>query len=113
MELATSTQVRLGVDEMAILIDTDQDWDDDLRTKARQKRVHVVESTPCLEAWLLQVAGHRPPDNSAACKRAFERQFGGEAHHEHIYRRYFSRSEFDAARSVVPVLDQLLRLMGV
>lgn len=113
LELATSTQVRQGVDHIAILIDTDQDWDDDLRTKARQKRVHVAESAPCLEAWLLQVAGHRPPDNSAACKRAFKEKFGGEAHQEEIYSQYFNRSVFDAARSVAPVLDQLLRLMGV
>jgi hypothetical protein len=98
---------------MAVLIDTDQDWNDELRVKARKKGLQAVESTPCLEAWLLQVSGRPPPDNSAACKRAFATAFGGEAHDENVYRRHFDRSVFDAARSGVPVLEQLLRLMGV
>lgn len=102
----------MGVDVLAILIDTDQDWDDALRARARQKRIQVVESSPCLEAWLLQVAGHRPPDSSAACKRAFEQILGGNAHDEQVYARHFDRSVIDAARSTVPPLDQLLTLMG-
>ncbi len=112
LELATSTQVRAGIDQVAILIDTDQDWSDALRAVAHSKRVRVLESTPCLEAWLLQVAGHRPPDSSAACKRLFEERFRGEAHHEQVYHRHFGRPALDAARLKVPELDQLLALMG-
>ena len=113
LELATSPRVKVGVDQLVNLIDTDQDWNDDLRAAARRRRVHVVESAPCLEAWLLQVAGHKPPDSSAACKRAFEQEFGGAAHREQVYAQYFGRAVFDAARSTVQVLDQLLTLMGV
>lgn len=113
LELALSRQVKAGVDVMVILIDVDQDWDDSLRQRARAQGVQVLESVPCLEAWLLQVTGHVAPANSAACKRAFRTAFGGEAHEQEIYGRHFSRAALDGARSTVPVLDQLLRLIGV
>lgn len=80
LELALSRQSRSGVDEMAILIDTDTDWGAEQLLKARQHRVQVLESMPFLEAWLLQVAGHDAPGNTAACKREFRQRFGGEAH---------------------------------
>lgn len=113
LDLALSQHVKLGVDVVAILIDTDTDWDDGQRLKAQRHRVQVLESTPCLEAWLLQAAGHRPPGDTAACKREFERQFGGGAHDERILARHFDRRTLDASRATVQVLDQLLRLIGV
>jgi hypothetical protein len=112
LELALSRQVKAGVDVMAILIDVDQDWDDSLRVKARAHGVQVLESEPCLEAWLLLVTGRTPFADSAACKRAFKSAFGGEAHDQRIYARHFSQTALDGARSTVPVLDQLLRLIG-
>lgn len=113
LELALSPRVRIGVDVIAILIDTDKDWDVTLRQKAAERGVQVLESAPCLEAWLLRVAGHRPPGTTAACKQAFHAAFGGDAHHDQVLPRHFSRAVLDASRADVPVLDQLLRLIGV
>jgi hypothetical protein len=113
LELALSPRVRDGVDVIAIFIDTDQDWDTALRRRANDRGVAVLESEPCLEAWLLQVAGRAAGSDSAACKRAFRTAFGAEAHEPDVYNRYFDRSVLDGARRRVPVLDQLLGLMGV
>jgi hypothetical protein len=113
LELALSPRVRGEVDVIAILIDSDQDWNDGLRLQAQRRGVHVVESAPCLEAWLLQAAGHRPPTTTAECKREFRRVFGAEAHDETVYPRHLDRPRLDAARSRVAALNQLLTLIGV
>lgn len=112
LDLALSPQVRLGVDVIAILVDTDQDWDDTQRRRAQGRRVEVLESEPCLEAWLLQVAGHPAPEDSDRCKRAFRAAFGADAHDPDVYARHFDRAVLDGARGRVAVLDQLLRLLG-
>jgi hypothetical protein len=113
LELALSPRVRDGVDVLAIFIDTDQDWDSTLRRRAHDRGVAVLESEPCLEAWLLQVAGRTAGSDSAACKRAFRVSFGAEAHEPDVYPRYFGRPVLDVARRRVVVLDQLLCLVGV
>jgi hypothetical protein len=109
---ALSPRFRGHFDVMAILIDTDQDWGDAERARAKAGEVVVLESTPCLEAWLLAVNGHASRGNSAHCKREFERRFGAEAHEAEVYVRHFNRAVLDAARSRVRVLEQLLLLIG-
>ncbi|MEY4909919.1 MAG: hypothetical protein RL260_3637 [Pseudomonadota bacterium] len=100
-------------DQVAVMIDTDKDWSDVQRKQARAKRIHAIESSPCLEAWLLDVAGKQPPMITAECKRLFLREFGAEAHDESIHTRHFDRGVLDAARARVSVLDDLLTLLGV
>jgi hypothetical protein len=112
LELALSPRVRAEVDVIGILIDTDQDWDDGLRLQVQRRGVPVVESVPCLEAWLLQAADKSPPTTTAECKREFRRVFGAEAHEESVYTRHLDRSRLDAARSKVAALNPLLTLFG-
>jgi hypothetical protein len=75
--------------------------------------VRVLESEPCLEAWLLDVAGHTTTGNTEHHKREFLRQFSMNAHDEGVFERYFGKAVLDAARPRVRVLDQLLSLIGV
>lgn len=113
LRLAMAPRVRLGVDDVAIFIDTDTDWDDRQREIAKHKRIHVLESEPCLEAWLLAVAGHVSTGDSANRKRTFAERFGADAHDEYIYAQNFDKATLDAARGRVPVLNRLLELIGV
>lgn len=113
LSLALSRRVRAGVDQMAVFVDADSHWDDGQRVAARRGGVVVVESMPCLEAWLLQVADRAAPPDSARCKRAFRDAFGGDAHDPDVYARHFDRTLIDGARGRVAVLDQLLRVLGV
>lgn len=47
-------------DQVAALLDTDADWNDERRALAQRQRIHVFEATPCLEALLLDIAGKGP-----------------------------------------------------
>lgn len=100
-------------DHVAVLIDTDKDWSDTQRQQARRQRIHALESTPCLEAWLLEVVGQRAPAMTTDCKRTFFHQFGAEAHDDTLHGRHFPRHVLDAARTRIKVLDELLTLLGV
>lgn len=99
-------------DQEAALLDTDTDWDDGQRARARQHRVTIFEAAPCLEAELLKVAGHHAPGRTAECKQVFEQRFGAAAHDERVYDQYFGRQVLDAARARVPVLQQLIEYLS-
>lgn len=100
-------------DHIAVMIDTDKDWGDAQRKQARAKGIQAIESSPCLEAWLLEVAGKRRPTVTAECKRLFLREFGAEAHDDSIHAVHFGRHVLDAMRTQVSELDDLLTLLGV
>jgi len=57
-------------DKVVLLLDTDTDWGDEDRAKARKSRVgkrgklDVIESEPCLETWLLKILGVETDGNT-------------------------------------------------
>ncbi len=113
LDLALRIKRRTEYDEFAIMVDTDQDWDDAQRRRAAGHGVLVIESAPCLEAWLLRVNGHDVPASSGQIKGEFARRYGGEAHRPRIYERHFPREVLDLARARIEVLDKVLRVMRV
>jgi hypothetical protein len=68
LELAIRTKRRKEFDEVIVLVDTDTDWADADRERAARSRIVVLESEPCLEAWLLTINGHVPRGTSARIK---------------------------------------------
>jgi hypothetical protein len=113
LRYALSPRTRNGFDEMAMLFDTDTDWDDELRQHAVKKGVRLLESEPCLEAWLLQIHGYATDGAAVTLKREFANRFGGDASDQRVYERHFQRQVLDRSRAAVPTLAQLLRLMRV
>jgi hypothetical protein len=78
-------QFQEGHDVRIVMLDTDADWNDAQRARARKARVTVIECNPCLEAVLLSI--HRRPGerDSAGHKSEFERSFGMPAHDPRVY----------------------------
>ncbi len=113
LDHALRIRKRVAYDELAILADTDQDWDNTQRQRALTNRIHALESSPCLEAWLLVVNGHTARGSGAQIKREFERIYGTHAHDPTVYPRHFPKGVLDNARSEIAVLDQLLQLLRV
>ena len=93
------------------LLDTDASWDDTQRARARAQGIRVVESSPCLEAWLLEIHRFAGERDSAGHKREFERRFGGQAHDRKTTARHFGLNTLNGARARVQPLDQLLALL--
>jgi hypothetical protein len=102
-----------GYDKVVILIDTDVDWDDTDRAKARTNQIGVLESTPCLEAWLLDIIGINTQGATAMRKQAFSDYFGCEAHSPNLFEQHYSREILDKARDKVEVLGKLLNHMSI
>lgn len=103
---------QVSFDRKAALLDTDDGWTQAVQTLAKRKRIEVVPSNPCLEAWLLDIVGRAGQRSTAEHKREFDKHFGRPAH-QLFLPDHFARGVLDAARARVFQLDLLLTLMGV
>jgi RloB-like protein len=113
LDYAISISSNADYDKRILLLDTDTDWDDAHRARARREGLDVVESEPCLEAWLLAIHGEERTFNSDQYKREFEKRFAMSAHDERVYLAHFPKSLLDGKRAHVAALNSLLRLLGV
>jgi hypothetical protein len=105
-------------DKVVLLLDTDQDWNDELRARARKARVgkhpvSVIEASPCLEAWLLQILGVETEGDTRHMKQTFEAHTGIEAHESGWMERLLNRDVLDKARERVSQLADLMDHMGI
>lgn len=106
-------------DKVVLLLDTDTDWDDADRAKARRSRIgkrgrlDVIESDPCLEAWLLKILGVETEGDTRHMKREFKACTGCEAHDPDWMVRLLTREILDQARERVPQLAALMNHMGI
>jgi hypothetical protein len=67
-------------DKVILLLDTDTDWSEADRARARRSRIDVIESSPCLEAWLLRILGVGAEGDTRYFKQLFRQSVGCEAH---------------------------------
>lgn len=105
-------------DKMVLLLDTDKDWNDALRARARKARVgkhpiSVIEANPCLEAWLLQILGAEIEGDTRHMKQQFEAYTGVDAHEPEWMERLLNRDVLDKARTRVSQLADLMNHMGI
>ncbi len=100
-------------DKRAVLLDTDVGWNQATEKLARQSKIQVLTSTPCLESLLLEI--HRQPvdnRNSTQLKTAFLFEFGRPASDERVYAEHFSRERIEAAIERIPVLQSLVATLS-
>lgn len=105
-------------DKVVLLLDTDQDWNDEQRARARKARIgrhsiSVIEAHPCLEAWLLQILGAETDGDTRHMKQQFEAYTGVEAHEPEWMERLLNRDVLDKARPRVSQLADLMKHMGI
>lgn len=106
-------------DKVVLLLDTDTDWTEVERGRARHSRMgrrgrlDIIESSPCLEAWLLEILGIPPPPNTKLIKRLFKERMGCEAHESGWMNKYLDRKVLDGARGSVKPLADLMNHMGI
>ena len=105
-------------DKLVLLLDTDQDWNDELRAKARRVRIgkhpiSVIEAKPCLEAWLLQILDVETEGDTRHMKQKFKAHTGAEAHESNWMERLLNRYVLDQAREKVSPLSELMNHMGI
>lgn len=111
LDLIVERQRQTVFDAYGVLIDTDSNWDDDERRRAQNAGIVCIENTPCIEATLLTVAGHKARPTSRENKQEFERLYGSPAHRPGVIARHFNVELLNAARTRVIAIDQFLRFL--
>lgn len=99
-------------DGVAVLLDTDTDWTPKARKLAKDKRIRVLPSDPCLEAMLLRVLGKTPGD-AKDLKKQFAPLVKNDATQRESYAEHFGLPALAAARQNEPTLNALLKLLGL
>lgn len=94
----------------AALLDTDLPWPQKICKIAKQKRISMLGSNPCLEGLLLDVLGKPVPDHSSKCKRTLRRIFHDDPLQPGSYAGRFPKDVLEAARGRVATLHELLEL---
>ncbi|HVI54800.1 MAG TPA: hypothetical protein VM621_07080 [Luteibacter sp.] len=106
-------------DKVILLLDIDTDWTDAERAKARRSRIgrrgrlDVIESSPCLEAWVLRILGIRAEGDTRHLKRLLKDRIGCEAHDVGWMERQLTMETLDRARETVDQLAELMNHMGI
>ncbi|MBU6199670.1 MAG: RloB domain-containing protein [Xanthomonadaceae bacterium] len=105
-------------DKLVLLLDSDQDWSDELRARARKVRIgkhpiSVIEANPCLEAWLLQILDAETEGDTRHMKQKFRTHTGVEAHEPEWMERLLNRDALNKARARVSQLADLMNHMGI
>lgn len=95
-------------DRRLILLDTDMQWSKTAIDKAKAKRMTLLGSAPCIEGLLLRILGMAVPEDSAECKVKLRLKTGCDMMDRRDF-ALFDKARLDAARSSIPVLDEVLR----
>lgn len=104
-------------DKVVLMLDTDTDWDEADRAKARKTKagkhpVSVIEGAPCLEAWLLKILGVETEGDTEHMKQKFKAHTGVKAH-EVNWTEWLDRDALNQARNRVDQLAELMNHMGI
>jgi hypothetical protein len=100
-------------DAKAVLLDTDTDWTDEVRARAKKEDVEIVAAIPCLEGMLLSAHGYQIEGRtSAKLKSDFAIKFGMTALEAKTYEQHFSRPFLEKIRTKLAEIDQLLNLLS-
>lgn len=99
-------------DKVAVLLDTDTNWNAAVETRARRKKIVVLTSDPCFEAMLLRGLGHNATGNAKVLKKAFAPLVKGDPTLSTNYRDAFDDSSLQQIRRREATIDELLKLLG-
>ncbi len=99
-------------DSVAVLLDTDTGWTPTVEKRARQKKICVLQSTPCIEAVLLRILGQSDAGDSRALKKRFAPYVNNESTNPDQYLKHFGDTVLAARRRTEPAIDALLTLLN-
>lgn len=81
--------------------------------KAKQLGIIEIQSTPCIEALLLEILGKKVPATTDECKRAMQQIVGSDSLTDvSTFEKYFPQDLIERQRANVSQLDALLGLIN-
>lgn len=116
LEKAVRVRGNLKYNHSFILLDTDREWTNPVKNKAKTKGFELVGSSPCIEGLLLTVlepATNHSNRSSSDCKRAFQSSYlnGKRTLTDGDCKRLFSKSVIDGVISDIPILKRIIKIM--
>jgi hypothetical protein len=102
----------VAYDQVAAMVDTDQDWSPGAARLARSRQIVVLKSEPCLEGVLLRMLGEKVSGDSATLKKRLAPFVDNDPTEPSSYGRFFDTACLRAGRQTEPAIDTLLKLMG-
>ncbi|MFA0000783.1 hypothetical protein AB4428_20970 [Vibrio lentus] len=108
---ALGTLACSGCSKVAALLDTDLPWPVGLAKTAKQKKIPLIGSTPCLEGLLLDILGIKKPASSSACKKLLHPKLSGRETCKESYAEAFSEEVLNQARTKVVELDSIINII--
>lgn len=97
---------------VAVLMDTDLPWTDDVIKLARKHRICLIGATPCADGLLLQILGEQAPELSPRCKEALHARMNRKPFVKEAYAQDFPKKLLDEKSVGIPALKKLLELMA-
>ncbi len=99
-------------DTVAVLLDTDTDWNPKTEKMAKANRIHVLKSEPCFEAMMLRLIGKTATGNAQSLKKQFAPYVNNDATLRDHYALHFGPDCLQAGRGKELTIDALLKLLG-
>lgn len=99
-------------DTVAVMLDTDQDWNSSVERQARSKRIEVLASNPCFEAVMLRLLGKNPVGDGKALKKKLAPFVNNDPTLAQNYGANFGSECLEEGRSLETTIDVLLKLLG-
>lgn len=99
-------------DTVAVLLDTDTDWNPKTEKMAKSNKIYVLKSEPCFEAMMLRMIGKTPIGDAHALKKQFAPYVNNDATLRDHYAVHFGPDCLQAGRGKEPTIDELLKFLG-
>jgi hypothetical protein len=114
--LNRAIRYRRGVkrDFQFILLDTDKEWSDEMRTRAKEEEIELIGNTPCLEAFFLDILGSSEPYTtwgSGRCKEFFEKLCDSGNFNEEECVKLFPKTLLNEVRGKNSKLDGIIKMI--
>ena len=97
-------------DHRLCLLDTDIPWPTTKAKKAKQKKIYLIGSDPCLEGLLLEILQRPKGGNSEICKRNLRAITNASMTESVDYKKLFTKPILDGARTRINTLDTLITM---
>ena len=99
--------------QIVVLLDNDISIAKQVRDKAEQNDIQLIESTPCIEGLLLAILDKTVPPTAAKCKHACEKYFPQRLTKQSAYDKQLAPTRLEKRRKAIPELNALLNAFSL
>ena len=97
-----------------ILLDTDKEWTEEMKSQAKEEGIELIGNHPCLEAFFLEILESTESwqgVGSGKCKEFFEKLCTSGNFNEDECVKIFPKSMLNSAREKHPKLDRIIKMI--